>query len=72
MPDAVTLDDADFVGHIKSIIVRRKLHVSLLLSIRSVQTQLRINSQLHNIIDYAQENNTGPNANLIRVLTFLA
>jgi hypothetical protein len=47
--------------------LQEKLHVSLLLSIRPRQTQLRINSQLHNIIDYAQENNTGPNANLIRV-----
>jgi hypothetical protein len=33
------LDDADFVGNIKSIIVGSQLHVSLLLPIRPAQTR---------------------------------
>nr|ACR35201.1 unknown [Zea mays] len=33
------LDDSDFVGHIKSIIVGSQLHVSLLLPIRPAQTR---------------------------------
>jgi hypothetical protein len=34
---ANSLDDADFVGHIESIIVWCQLHIGLLLPIRSVQ-----------------------------------
>ena len=65
------LDDADLVGHIKSVIVWYKLHVSLLLAIRPMR---QVMDQI-----ISKETSTGNLAKdarqinyLIRVLTFFA
>jgi hypothetical protein len=41
MPNAASnLDDADFVGHIESIVVWGQLHIGLLLPIRPAPAQI--------------------------------